>query len=52
MINLNLGVRWQPILLVLLTELIRWTQAAGGAAGRANVGLYLTSSLLYTAVCR
>jgi len=25
---------------VLATELIRWTQAASGAAGRANVGLW------------
>jgi len=31
--------RSNQLLLVLSTELIRWTQAASGAAGRANVAL-------------
>jgi len=32
------------IFVVLSAELIRWTQAASGAAGRANVGLCDTAS--------
>jgi len=32
------------LLLALFTRLVRWTQAASGAAGRANVGLCRASS--------
>ena len=37
--------RW-PCIVVVSTQLIRWTQAASGAAGRVNVGFagHLVSS--------
>ena len=38
--------RW-PCIVVVSTQLIRWTQAASGAAGRVNVGFagHLVSSI-------
>jgi len=35
-------------LLVLSTELIRWTQAASGATGRANAGLCRIYRICFT----